>query len=63
MAKLQRLPHRHQRTGDPARNWRRPAAGASAVGALALTLVFPVLGTPILAGLTVLMIWLELRSR
>lgn len=59
MAKLQRRPLNHQRSvvsskrhrSGAAPPWRRPAQVSSVLGALALTLVFPVVGTPVLAAL------------
>jgi len=58
-------PPQHSNEGTRAfSQWLKWTAGASSVaGALALSIAWPSLGTPILTALTVVMIWLQIRSK
>lgn len=43
--------------------WRRPAQVSSIAAALGLTLAFPSLGTPVLAALAVVAVWVESKGK
>lgn len=56
-----REPPQHDERGTS--RWRRPAQAASVVAALGVTLAFPALGTPVLAALAVVAVWMEAKGK